>query len=154
MPLADDLSSSSLLISSGIALVALFLGLRQWYESRARESDLSAIDRGHFVRQDIRRGLGVAVMLFLALGLYLGSRIPFRVADRPNATFVEVWLAIVALLVMLLVLALFDWVATRLYARRQRRSMARERHRLLREVFGKRPARRPDHAKDGDRSLE
>jgi hypothetical protein len=36
--------------------------------------------------------------------------------------------------------ALLDWLETRLYARRLRRSLARERAELLRQVFGKRPA--------------
>ena len=39
MPIADDLASNSLFISSGVALIAVFLGLRQsWYERRARET--------------------------------------------------------------------------------------------------------------------
>ena len=41
----DDLASASLLISSGITLIAAFLGLRQWYEWRARDVDLSDRDR-------------------------------------------------------------------------------------------------------------
>ncbi len=50
----------------------------------------------YFFRQDVRRGLGVAVMLMLAAGLYFGSRIPPRVAGHANLTFVQVWLAIIA----------------------------------------------------------
>jgi hypothetical protein len=146
----DDPSSSSLLLSSGIAFIALFLGLRQWYESRARDKTLSDPDRAHFIRQDVRRGLGVVVMLALALGLYLGSRVPFRAAQRPNPTFVEVWLAIIALLVVLLVLAMLDWVATRIYARRQRQLMARERQRMLREVFGSQRNQPSDHPADAN----
>ena len=37
----DDLASASLLISSGITLIAAFLGLRQWYEWRARDAILT-----------------------------------------------------------------------------------------------------------------
>jgi hypothetical protein len=147
----DDLASSSLLISSGITLIAAFLGLRQWYEWRAREPDLSDRDRRYFFRQDVRRGLGVAVMLILAAGLYFGSRIPPRVAGHANLTFVQVWLAIVSLIIVMLGLALLDWIATRLYARRQQRSLATERLRILREMLRKKHVDRAsesEHASD------
>jgi hypothetical protein len=139
MLIPDDLASNSLLISSGTAIIAVFLGLRQWYEWRARERDLSDVDRGYFFRQDVRRGLGVAVILILAGGLYIGSRIPPKVAGHANLTFVEIWLAIIGLIVVLLILALIDWLSTRLYARRQRRSMAQERMRILRDALRKVP---------------
>jgi hypothetical protein len=147
----DDLASSSLLTSSGITLIAAFLGLRQWYERRARESDLSDRDRVYFFRQDVRRGLGVAVMLILAAGLYFGSRIPPRVAGHANLTFIQVWLAIVSLIMVMLGLALLDWISTRLYARRQHRSLASERERILRETLRKKYVDRPsesEHASD------
>ena len=131
----DDLASSSLLISSGITLIAVFLGLRQWYDWRARDSDLSDLDRGYFFRQDVRRGLGVAVMLVLAVGLYFGSRIPPQVAGNANLTFVQVWLAITSLIIVMLGLALLDWISTRLYARRQHRMLASERRKVIRETL-------------------
>jgi hypothetical protein len=146
MLLPDDLASNSLLISSGIAIIAVFLGLRQWYEWRARERDLSDLDRDYFFRQDVRRGLGVAVILILAAGLYIGSRIPPKVAGHANLLFVEIWLAIIGLILVLLILALIDWVSTRVYARRQRRVMARERMQILRDTMRKVPADRPSGA--------
>jgi len=72
MPIADDLASTSMTMSFGIALIAAFLGLQQWYERQARESDLSDRDR-HYFWQDVRRGIGVAVMLMLAAGLSIGA---------------------------------------------------------------------------------
>jgi hypothetical protein len=147
----DDLASSSLLISSGIALIAIFLGLRQWYEWRARGGDLSDDERGYFFRQDVRRGLGVAVMLILAAGLYFGSRIPPKVAGHANLTFVRVWLAVITLIVVMLGLALLDWISTRLYANRQFRSLASERRRILRETLRKKHVDRSsesEHASD------
>jgi hypothetical protein len=135
--MADDLASSSMLISSGITLVAIFLALRQWYEWRARALDLSDDDRGYFFRQDVRRGLGVVVMLVLAGGLYLGSRIPPQVAGHASLTFVQVWLAIGSLIIVMLGLALLDWISTRLYARRHHRALALERRKLLRETLRK-----------------
>jgi hypothetical protein len=135
--MSQDLASASLLISSGITLIAAFLGLRQWYEWRARDVDLSELDRKYFFRQDLRRGLGVAVMLILAAGLYFGSRIPPQVADHANLRFVQVWLAIGSLIIVMLGLALLDWISTRLYARRQHRELSSERRKLLRETLGK-----------------
>jgi magnesium-transporting ATPase (P-type) len=137
MPIADDLASNSLLISSGVAMIAVFLGLRQWYEWRARETELSDLDHRYFARQDVRRGLGVAVMLIIAMGLYFGSRMPPKVAGHANLTFVLVWLAIIGLIIVMLLLAFLDWLSTRLYARRHSRSMARQRLQLLRETLRK-----------------
>jgi hypothetical protein len=47
-------------------------------------------------------------------------------------------------------MALLDWVATRLYARRQVRRLASERLRILRSALGKKP---PDRG-DSEESLE
>jgi hypothetical protein len=138
--IAQDLSSRGVLMSTGIMMIAFFLGLRQWYESRARERDLSDLDRSHFARQDLRRGVGVAVMLMLAFFIWIGARIEPKIAGKANLTFLEVWLAVVVLIMVLLFLALMDWLATRTYARRLRRSLARERVELLREVFGRSPS--------------
>ena len=137
MPIAQDLASSGALMSCGITLIALFLGLRQWYESRARGPNLSDLDRGYFSRQDLRRWLGVVIMLVLALGIWIGAKTEPKIAGKANVAFVRVWLAVIVLILVLLALALFDWLATRVYARRLRRSLARERVELLREVFGK-----------------
>ena len=142
----DDLVANSLLISSGVAMIAVFLGLRQWYEWRAREQDLSEHDRRYFFRQDVRRGLGVTVMLILAAGLYFGSRIPARVDGHANLTFVQVWLAIISLIIVMLGLALLDWISTRIYARREQRALASERQRILRETLRKKLVDRPSES--------
>jgi hypothetical protein len=138
----DELATSSALLSTGIAMIAVFLALRQWYERRAREPDLSPTDRRHFVRQDIRRGLGVVVMLVLAIAVYIGSRIAPKVGGAggaANLAFVQIWLAVSGLIVVMLCLALFDWVATRTYARRQRQYLAAERLRILEAALPKEP---------------
>ena len=153
MPLADELTAS-LMTSLGITLIAAFLGLRQWYERQAREEDLSADDRAHFQRQDRRRGIGVAVMLFIALGLSVGTRIPPKVDGRANWTFIECWMVVFALIVVLLMLAFFDWIATRHYARRLRRSIARERIEMLRDTLKQAPDSSPRAADRPDADLE
>jgi len=79
--------------------------------------------------------LGVAVMLLIAVGISIGARIEYRVNGRANLTYVLVWLGVSGLLVVMIILAGLDWLATRLYARRLRRSMARERIKLLHDVI-------------------
>src|SRR5262249_26957936 len=108
---------------------------RQWYERQRREPELSDADRNHFARQDLRRGLGVLIMLTLAVGLVIGSRIHPFVAGQGNLMFVTVWLNMMGLIVVLFVLAIWDGLATRQYATRHRRSLARERIEMLREVL-------------------
>jgi hypothetical protein len=144
MFLSDDLASHSLVMSIGIAMIALFLGLQQWYLWRARATDLSALDRRYFLRQDLRRGLGVAILLLLALGISAGSRVKPKVAGHVNLFFLEIWLAVVVLVLALLALAFWDWLAIRSYASRQRQSMVRERLELLDETY-RLAARRRSH---------
>jgi hypothetical protein len=134
MPAAGNVASDSLWISCGVVLIAVFLGLRQFYERRSRENDLSEVDRIYFGRQDRRRYGGVAILLAIAAGLSIGSRMPTRVQGHASAAFVEVWAGVVALLVILMTLALIDLVATRGYARRKRRLIAEERTRMIRDA--------------------
>jgi hypothetical protein len=150
MPNADELIGASLMTSVGIILIAAFLGLRQWYEAQAREQDLPGDDREHFERQDRRRAIGVAVLLMIAVGLSVGARIPHKVAGQANGMFIASWLVVFALIVVLLFLALFDWIATRNYARRHRRSMARERIELLRDTLRPGASERSDPANESD----
>ncbi len=171
MPASGDLASTSLMVSLIVAGVAIALGLSQWSGSRDRDADLTEADARDFLRQDCRRGFGVALMLLLALGIFVGSRIsplintefPYDlevrqsvraisgawvetwVGGRANPLFLTIWLAVIILLVILLALAFFDWLATRRYAHRQRSSMARERLEILRETFRRRDTLRDGH---------
>ena len=126
MPPVNDLPSASLALAAGLSLISLFLGLRQWYEWKARESELSVADQRHFSRQDLRRGTGVAVLLAIALLVLAGSRVEPQLQGRSNLLFLQIWVAILALILVLLILALADWAATRTYARRHRRELLRE----------------------------
>ncbi len=149
MPPPGDLASDSLLISCGIGLIAVFLGLRQWYEWRGRDPNLPKDDQVYFRRQDLRRALGVALIVAIAAGLSIGSRIPFKNQGQPNPAFLELWTGIGTLLVVLLTLALVDLLATGRYARRQRRSMAREHVRLIRDAIRESRAN-PDPSMEDD----
>jgi hypothetical protein len=163
MSTTNSLATTSLVLSIAVTAIALALGARQWSERANREPDLASEDRNHFVHQDLLRWIGVALMLILAVGIFAGSRIPPSVPafpmdegvrrgwqalagawiepvilSRVNLRFVLVWTGLILLLPVLLVLALFDWLATRRYAHRQRRSLAHQRIEILRQTL--RPA--------------
>ena len=126
MPRAEDIPSASVGLAAGLCLIALFLGLREWYERKAREPNLSPADNLHFRHQDLRRRLGVGVLLAIAVLALAGSRVEPRAAGRANVLFVALWFLVMTLILLLLGLALADLLATRAYALRHRRQMLRE----------------------------
>jgi uncharacterized membrane protein len=116
-----------------IAVVALLLAW-QWAERRQRGAiDLPDDDRIHFRRQDVRRWVVAGALTLLAVGIHFGSRLPYKRGGRPNPAFIEVWLAVFVLILVLLGLALADWLSTRAYARRHRTAIVREGMEILRE---------------------
>ncbi|MDG3003017.1 hypothetical protein [Paludisphaera mucosa] len=125
MAVATDLQSASQGLAIGVSLISLFLGLRQWYEHRARW-DLSELDGAFYRRQDVRRWLGVFVLASVAVVVYAGSWIEPKVEGKGNVAFVVLWLVVLVLIVVTLLVALWDWVATWLYAREKRRAMVRD----------------------------
>ena len=130
---------SSLALSVGVFVVALLLLAWQWLERRRRPTSASADDDAYFGRRDPRRLAVSGVMLALAAGIYFGGRIPHLRDGRPNVLFVEVWGVVFALILVLLALALVDWVATRDYANRQRKAIAEEGIERLRSELKARP---------------
>jgi hypothetical protein len=171
MPIANNLAVTSLALSIAIGGIALALGLLQWSQRQTRDAEVNDADRVYFIRQDWRRAFGVLLMLIIAVGIYVGSRIPPLIPRAPldpdvmqavgiiagtwvepsierhaNPRFLTVWLVVITLLVTLLGLALFDWIATRRYAHRLRRSMALERIEILRETFRRADTDRNGHA--------
>jgi len=154
---ATDFRTACWALALGVAMIAAFLGLRQWYERRGRSEPSSAEDDAHFRRQDLRRWLGVAVMLVLALDVFAGSWVEPRIGGRGNPWFGVVWLVVLSLIVLMLALAFFDLLATRRYARRQRRDLfmheLEEIRRRLRRA-GAAPGPDGDHAAPADHSAE
>jgi uncharacterized iron-regulated membrane protein len=126
MPQADDIPPACLGLAAGLCLIALFLGLREWYERKAREPDLTPADNRHYSHQDLRRRLGVGVLFAIAVLAVAGSRIEPRTEGRVNLLFVALWFVVLTLIMVLLGLALADLLATGAYARRRRREMLRE----------------------------
>jgi hypothetical protein len=131
------------LFSGGILLVTLFLALWQWFDRRSRDPDQNDEDRDFFHRQDRRRHAGVALMVALALAIpahsLLLSVLPgnsiLRYSPWSGLIFAVIWLVVCVLVVFLLVLALFDLLATRRYARRHRRALAHERSKLMLDIL-------------------
>jgi lysylphosphatidylglycerol synthetase-like protein (DUF2156 family) len=143
---ANSLAWTSLVLAVVVATVALLLGLLLWWDRRTREPDLTAHDQKHFYLQDLRRALGIVVLGLLAVGVYVGSRLPTFVAGaastdhpararHPNHAFLAVWLGVFAFIVLLLGLAMIDWISTRRYAQRRRREIHRERIEILRDAI-------------------
>jgi hypothetical protein len=155
---SDSLAWTSLTLAIAVGTIAMLLGLRVWWERWTREGELSDVDRKHFFLEDLRRGLGIVLMTFLAFGVYVGSRLPTFVVEprdprlgepattaagaiiraaletHPNRLFLAVWMAVFGSTVLLLGLALIDWISTRRYAQRHRREMDRKRLEILRDT--------------------
>jgi len=127
-----------LVLSAAVIVIAALLAYRQWKDRQRRETDLPEADAAHFVRQDTRRWLGAFVMILLALGLAVGMRLPHIAGGKANTRFVQVWLGVFLLIFVLLLLALLDWLAPRVYARRHRRAIVQERDETLRDLLRRR----------------
>src|SRR5262249_15593032 len=83
MPITSTEASTSLIVSVITTAIAVLLGLRQGWERHVRDDDLPEADLKHFFWQDLRRAIGVVLMLILAVGIYVGSRIPPIISDFP-----------------------------------------------------------------------
>jgi hypothetical protein len=140
---------SSVWYTIGILLVATFLGLWQWFDRRSRDPNPPPLDLDFYRRQDLRRSVGVAVMVALAFLLVVLSIQALAVYSR------MLWLIlctiVCALIVVLLTLAFFDAMATQRFARRQLKSLAQERTKLMIDALGQGratpPTRRPPEKK-------
>jgi cytochrome c oxidase assembly factor CtaG len=122
-------------LAAAVLLAAALLGMRQRAERRARAAVLEDPDRRHFARQDARRRTGTVVLALAGLGIAWGSGIDPKGDERSKRLFLAVWLAVMLLVLVLMVLAFLDVLATQLYARRHRRALAAERRRVLKDWF-------------------
>ncbi len=139
-----DITTASLVLSSFVLLVAALLAWREWLDRRDRPFELSPEDARHFGHQDRRRTLGIVVLVALAVGLVVGSRLPHKVGNQTNSLFLGIWFGVFLLISLLLFLALIDWFALRVFARRHRGQILRERIEVLKEEARRRKAPRGD----------
>jgi hypothetical protein len=136
----SDITTASLVLSTLILLVAGLLTWREWADRRDRAPELSPEDARHFSHQDRRRVLGLVVLVALAVGLVVGSRIPHKLGNHTNPQFLGIWFGVFLLISMLLFLAMIDWLALRVFARRHRSQILRERSEILKEEARRRKA--------------
>jgi len=102
--------------------------------------DLYPEDREFFARQDRRRYVGVGVMGVLAFLLLLVSSTELQ---KHYGLVVAIGLIVCALIVVLLVLAMLDGLATWRYARRNRRELAQEHAKLMLDVMHRSAVAKP-----------
>jgi hypothetical protein len=136
----SDIATASLVLSSFVLLVAALLAWREWVDRRDRALELSPEDARHFGHQDRRRTLGILVLVALAVGLVVGSRIPHKLGNQTNPEFLGIWFGVFLLISLLLFLAMIDWLALRIFARRHRSQILRERIEILKEEARRRKA--------------
>ncbi len=124
--------TTSWFAAAGILLVALFLGLWQYFDQKSRVPDLFPDDRVFFAHQDRRRYVGIGVMGLLALLLLL---LTSTEVQKRYILLAAIGLIVCVLIVVLLVLAFIDGLATRRYARRHGRELAQEHAKLMLDVI-------------------
>lgn len=137
------------LLSATLVLLAIAFAYRQWLARRDRDMDLSAADHAYFSHQDVRRLVGSVTMLVMAVGMSLGLVIQPRASRADFRVWALLWIGVLVLACFLLILALVDWYAIRLYAGRHRRALVAERLEAIR-AERQRLAQRPN----GDASPE
>jgi uncharacterized membrane protein YedE/YeeE len=125
-PAADGQAQFSVALAGLVLLAAAFLAWRQWRDARSRPSDLPPLDRNHFARQDLRRVIGTIVLGFLGVAIAFGGQMPHMVNGQANTKFVQLWAGVAFLIAVLLMLAMLDWVSTRLYFKRHRQKLTNE----------------------------
>lgn len=136
----------------GLLLAGLLVALAGWFaaaqlhERRRRPGDLPEPDRRYFRRKDVRRLSGSLLMLAVAGAMAVGLWIDPRDGRTERQLWAASWLVVLGLIVVLLVLALWDWLALGPYARRafrrldlERRQAAAELDRLRRPPSSPRP---------------
>jgi uncharacterized membrane protein YphA (DoxX/SURF4 family) len=126
-------------MASGTTLVAIFLAGWQWHERRGRHAEWDPADRGFFRRQDLRRWVGIGMMLLLSVAIFAIE--PSAQSEAPQTGRQIGQLAnlvvLVALIAGLLSLALFDAMATYRFARHQRRELKQEHAKLMLDVISR-----------------
>ncbi|MDX2035978.1 MAG: hypothetical protein SFX72_04955 [Isosphaeraceae bacterium] len=128
MPARDGISvaDAGLLLGGVLFVIDILLFIWLLRDRRARADETPSNEVRHFAGQDARRFAVCLILAVLSVALVWGSRVPAFVAGRPNPFFVQLWSAVIGLIAVLMVLAFFDWVATRFYARRRRLELLEE----------------------------
>lgn len=125
-------SPIGLVLGASVAVLSVVFAFLQWHGKRTREDELSDEDASHFFHQDRRRWQVAALLLAIGVLMILGSS--FGPWDRPSGrAWGMIWFAVSGLVMILLLLAIRDWISVRSYAGRLRREFLAERLEALRE---------------------
>jgi hypothetical protein len=115
-----------------VALLSVSFIVLQIHQERNREAELSDEDANHFFFQD-RRRRWVAGLL-MAIGVLMVAGSGFTPWDRESGrAWGLIWLGVSGLVMVLLLLAIRDWIAIRSYTGRLRREFLAERLEALRQ---------------------
>lgn len=133
MPTADATAVGLVLCGLLVLLAGGFAAL-QLRERKRRPAELSAPDRAYFRWKDARRLVGSTLMLLTAAGMAAGLWIDPSAGRAQRQAWSASWLTVMGLILILLVLAFWDWLALRPYARRALRRLDLERHQAAAEL--------------------
>jgi hypothetical protein len=142
--------NGQVLAAAGVVLAAgLGLAAFQWWVRRGRPPAASDDEARHDLGTDLRR-FGVSALLGLIGAVMVAStRIDLKVPPPANRDAARLWtwswLAVLAMLLAVVVLALADWLAARAFAVREAGRLVRDHRALLAEALGRpKPMAEPD----------
>lgn len=135
-------------LAIAVVLLALWFAGRQWRERKRRPDGLSAADLAYFRAMDHRRLAGSLVMALVSAGMAVGLIVDPRRGLDAARIWVAAWSTVLCLLLVLLALAGWDWLALHAYAHRQRLALRRERDVLMNDLA--RLAHQPPHPTNGE----
>jgi hypothetical protein len=122
------------LLTVALAALAVVSAGRQLAERRGRSRELSPEDAAYFRGKDHRRLAASAVMLLVVAGMAVGLGTNPRTGPDAARLWVGAWSTVLSLFLLLMALALWDWLALHGYARRHRSTLLREREGILEEI--------------------
>lgn len=157
MPAAppNPAATETWILSALVLALAVFLGVRQWLETRRRESEqLVEAEARHLSGRDRRRWAVASILALIGVAMMASTAIPVRQSREAARLWAWTWVGALVLTVILLVLALLDWLASASEARRQVRDLSEEQQALLSEAIrAHREFRRKDSENPDGRAL-
>jgi Zn-dependent protease with chaperone function len=125
-------SPAGLALGSSVVVLSVIFSFLQLHQKRTREEELSDEDSSHFFYQDRRRWQVAGLLMAIGMLMIVGSS--FAPWDRASGrAWGLIWLGVSGLVMILLLLAIRDWLSVRSYAGRLRREFLAERLEALRD---------------------
>ncbi len=125
-------SSVGIMLGSSVVVLSIIFSYLQSREKRNRDVELSDEDSVHYIHQDRRRWQVAGFLMAVGVLMILGNG--FEPWDRESGrAWGLIWLTVSALVMVVLFLAIRDWLSVRSYAGRLRREFLAERLQALRQ---------------------